>query len=179
MVGGSAIMLILPAASSYYVDVLHLSYTDVTFARFISMGIGVAASSYLWTVGLSKVPLLQLTVGVLFGFSLFPLVLIFAGWNIGYVYLAFFLYGVAQAGSHLIWNLSGTFFAGDASSVPYTRTNLLMHALRGAVMPLLGGWLCDLVGAISVLYVGTALCVGGGLILWRGLKGNRFARSVA
>lgn len=170
MVGGSALMLIAPATSSYYVDILHLSYTDMTLARFLAMGIGVTASSYLWSVGLSKIPLLKLTIGVLFGFSLFPLALLLAGWNVMFVYLAFFLYGIAQAGSHLIWNLSGTFFAGEGNSAPYTRANLLMHALRGAVMPLIGGLLCDLVGATSVLCVGTLLSFCGGLVFWRGMK---------
>lgn len=163
-------MLIAPATSSYYVDTLHLSYTDITLARFLSMGLGVASSSYLWNVGLAKIPLLKLTIWVLFGFSLFPLTLLLAGWNALFVYGAFFLYGIAQAGSHLIWNLSGTFFAGEGSSAPYTRANLLMHALRGAVMPLIGGWLCDLIGATSVLGIGALMSVFGGLILWRAIK---------
>lgn len=170
MVGGSALMLMLPAASSYYADSLQLSYTDITVARFVFMAIGVAASSMFWTKGLSKVPLLRLTVGTLFGFGLFPLSLLIASWHVSFVYLAFFIYGVAQAGSHVIWNLSGTFFAGEGSSSPYTRANLLMHALRGAVMPLLGGVLCDLVGAVPVLFLGMAICFMGGVWLWNGLR---------
>ena len=38
MIGGSALMLMLPAISSYYADTLQLSYTNLTTARFIVTG---------------------------------------------------------------------------------------------------------------------------------------------
>ncbi len=161
MVGGSALMLMLPAISIYYADTLQLSYTNITTARFVFMAIGVALSSFFWTKGLSRVPLLKLTTWVLLGFALFPLALLFAQIDVGFLYLAFLIYGIAQAGSHLIWNLSGTLFAGEGDSSPYTRASLLMHALRGAVMPLIGGLLSELCGAIPVLCLGTLLCLYG------------------
>lgn len=170
MVGGSALMLMLPAISSYYADTLRLSYTNITTARFLFMAIGVGLSSFLWTKGLSQIPLLKLTVGVLFGFGLFPVALLMAQIDLWFLYLAFFIYGIAQAGSHLIWNLSGTFFAADGDSSPYTRANLLMHALRGAIMPLIGGLLCDLFGSVSVLCLGALLCLYGAQRVLRNLQ---------
>ncbi|MEN9343614.1 MAG: hypothetical protein RLZZ453_401 [Chlamydiota bacterium] len=169
MFGGSALMLILPATSAYYADILQLSYTNVVTARFVFMAVGIALSSFLWAKGLSQVPILKLTVGVLCGFGLFPLCLLGTLWNPSFLYLAFFLYGVAQAGSHLIWNLSGTLFAGGENSLPYTRANLLMHALRGAVVPLIGGFLCDLTSPIVVLALGATLCLYGAKVLWQKL----------
>lgn len=166
MVGGSALMLMAPALSSYYVDTLELTYTNITTARFIFMAIGVAGSSLLWKKGLSDVPLLKLTLWVLFGFGLFPVALLMAQIDLWFLYLAFFIYGVAQAGSHLIWNLSGTFFAVDQDSSPYTRVNILMLGLRGAVMPLTGGLLCDLLGPTPVLILGMALCLYGSRYLF-------------
>ncbi len=168
MVGGSALMLMLPAMISYYADTLQLSYTNMATARFVFMAMGVAGSSFLWTKGLSRIPLLKLTIGVLFGFGLFPLALLMAQIDRGFLYLGFLIYGVAQAGSHLIWNLSGTLFAaaGENSS-PYTRVNLLMNALRGAVMPLIGGFLCDFIGPVSVLCLGAFLCLFGAQWLLR------------
>jgi MFS family permease len=161
MIGGSALMLMAPALSSYYVDTLSLSYTNITTARFIFMAIGVAGSSLLWKKGLSHVPLLKLTLWVLIGFGLFPIALLMAQIDLWFLYLAFFIYGVAQAGSHLIWNLSGTFFSLEGNSLPYTRVNILMTGLRGAVMPLIGGLLCDLLGPTPVLVLGVALCLYG------------------
>lgn len=161
MIGGSALMLMAPALSSYYADTLALSYTNITTARFIFMAIGVAGSSLLWKKGLSHIPLLKLTMWVLLGFGLFPIALLLAKIDLWFLYLAFFIYGVAQAGSHLIWNLSGTFFAAEHDSSPYSRVNLLMQGLRGAVMPLIGGVLCEFIGPIPVLILGMCLCLYG------------------
>jgi MFS family permease len=170
MIGGSALMLMAPAFTSYYVNTLDLSHTSMTTARFIFMAIGVAGSSLLWKKGLSNVPLLKLTLWVLVGFGLFPLVLLMAQADLWFLYLAFFIYGVAQAGSHLIWNLSGTLFAAEQDSSPYTRVNILMLGLRGAVMPLIGGLLCDLFGPVPVLVLGTLLCFWGVRYLFRKQK---------
>jgi MFS family permease len=168
MIGGSALMLMAPALSTYYVDTLKLSYSNITTARFIFMAIGVAGSSLLWKKGLSRISLLKLTVWVLFGFGLFPLALLLAQVDTWFLYLAFFIYGIAQAGSHLIWSLSGTLFAPDQdNSSPYTRVNILMLGLRGAVMPLMGGLLCDLWGPKPILGIGTALCFYGMLYLFK------------
>ena len=73
MIGGSALMLMAPALSAYYVDTLALSHTNITTARFIFMAIGVAGSSLLWKKGLSHVPLLKLTLWVFLGSDYFPL----------------------------------------------------------------------------------------------------------
>lgn len=167
MIGGSALMLMAPALCSYYVDVLDLSHSDITMARFVFMAIGVAATSLLWKKGLANVPLLKLTFWVLFGFGLFPVALLFAGVDLWFLYLAFLIYGIAQAGSHLIWNLSGTFFAAEGDSSPFTRTSILMLGLRGAVMPFVGGLICELVGPAPVLWLGMFLCFFGALYLLR------------
>lgn len=163
MIGGSALMLMAPALSVYYADTLALTHTNITTARFIFMAIGVAGSSLLWKKGLSLAPLSKLMRWVLCGFGLFPIALLLATIDLWFLYLAFLIYGVAQAGSHLIWNLSGTFFAGDHDSSPYTRVNILMLGLRGAVMPLIGGVLCDLLGPIPVLFTGMFLCFYGSI----------------
>lgn len=170
MIGGSALMLMAPALSFYNANTLALSYTNMTTARFIFMAIGVAGSSLLWKRGLSQVPLLKLTRWVLFGFGLFPLALLLAQVDLWFLYAAFFVYGIAQAGSHLIWNLSGTFFAVDEDSSSYTRVNILTQGLRGAVVPLLGGFLCDLVGPVPVLALSMSLCFFGAWFLFHKSK---------
>lgn len=170
MIGGAALMLMAPALASYYADTLDLSYSNITTARFIFMAIGVAGSTVFWRRGLSSVPLLRLTWWVLIGFGAFPLALLFAQLHLFFLYFAFFLYGVAQAGSHLIWNLSGTLFAGDKDSAPYTRTNILMLGIRGAFVPLTGGILADVLGPVPVLILGTGLCFYGAFLLLKQLK---------
>ncbi|MFI5334962.1 MAG: hypothetical protein ACHQT8_07385, partial [Chlamydiales bacterium] len=84
--------------------------------------------------------------------------------------LAHLIYGIAQGGSHLVWHLSGTIFAGEENSTPFTTVNVLMIGLRGAVGPLLGGLLCHSVGPIPVLLIGAMIGLFGG---WFVLKWKR------
>lgn len=170
MIGGSALMLMAPAFPTYYADTLKLTYSNMTMARFLFMAIGVIGSTFFWRKGLSEVPLLRLAIWVLCGFGLFPFFLLLSYWSLGFLYFAFFLYGVAQAGSHLIWNLSGTFFAGEKDSSPYTRVNILMVGLRGAIVPLVGGLLCEWVGPIPIFILGTALSLYGVRYLFCSLR---------
>ncbi len=161
MFGGFALMLMAPALSIFYADTLALSYEKMSLARYIFMGIGVALSSMLWKRGLQALQIHKITGWVLLGFGLFPVALLAAPWNPLCLYAAFFIYGIAQAGSHLLWNLSGTVFAKNEDSSPYTAVNLLMLGLRGVVAPFLGGILCDLCGPLTVLITGALICFAG------------------
>jgi MFS family permease len=174
MIGGAALMLMAPAFSRYYAQTLALSHTDMAMARFIFMALGVAAASYWWRKSLEKIPILQLTLWVLIGFGLFPLALLLAQYHIAFLYLGFLIYGIAQAGSHLIWNLSGTLFCKEHDSIPFSRVNLLTVGLRGAIFPFIGGILCELWGQTAVLFLGMTLCFAGGLLLRRRMQQLKF-----
>ncbi len=161
MIGGFGLMLITPALALFYADVLSLSHADISIARFVLMGVGVALSSFLWRRGIEKIEMHRLTSWILIGFALFPLALMCAIYSKSFVYLAFFIYGIAQAGSHLLWNLSGTLFAGEKESSLFSTTNILMIGLRGAAGPLLGGLLCNLFGPLPMLALGVAISLFG------------------
>lgn len=166
MIGGSALMLMAPALATFYADTLSLSYANITTARFIFMAIGVAGSTFFWRKGLGAFPLLRLTACVLVGFGFFPVALLLSQYHLYFLYLAFLFYGIAQAGSHLIWNLSGTFFGGEKDSSPYTRVNILMQGIRGAIIPILGGFCCELTGPIPILILGMGMCFYGAHFLF-------------
>jgi MFS family permease len=170
MIGGAALMLMSPALSKYYAQTLALSHTDMAVARFVFMALGVAVASYWWRKSVSKISILQLTLWILVGFGVFPLVLLLAQYHLSFLYLGFLVYGIAQAGSHLLWNLSGTLFCAEQDSSPYTRVSLLMVGIRGAVFPIIGGLLCDLCGQVAVLWMGMALCFLGAFAMSRTIK---------
>lgn len=170
MIGGAALMLMSPAFSRYYAQTLALSHTDMAMARFVFMALGVAGASYWWRKNLQKIPILQLTLWVLLGFGLFPLALLLAQVHVAFLYLGFLIYGIAQAGSHLIWNLSGTFFCAEHDSIPFSRVNLLTVGLRGAIFPFIGGLLCELCGQVTVLFLGMSLCFVGAALLKQRMK---------
>ncbi|MBI3211328.1 MAG: hypothetical protein HYZ47_01405, partial [Simkania negevensis] len=160
-------MLMGPALSIFYVDTLQLNHEEISNARFLFMTIGVILSSFLWRKSLEKMSLNQIMPLITIGFGLFPLLILAAYLSPIYLNLAFLMYGIAQAGSHLIWHLSGTIFSQDKNSTPFTSVNILLQGLRGMVAPLLGGVLCTFFGPVHVLILGSLLCFWGVWIMLR------------
>ena len=161
MMGGFGLMLIAPSLSIFYVDTLKLDHSQLITGRSILMGVGIVLSSYFWRKSLAKLPVSQLTSKILIGFGIFPLTLVLSTLHIHWFYLSFIFYGIAQAGSHLLWNLSGTLFAKEEDSSQFSRVNILMLGLRGIAAPALGGFLCQFFGPIPMLFMGALICFAG------------------
>lgn len=162
MLGGIGLMLASPSLSLFCVDFLRLSHAEITTGRSVFMGIGVIISAYFWRRMISKQKIDQLLQSILIGFSLYLTCLYLAGTiNLLFFYFAFILYGLAQAGSHLLWNLSGPLFAGNEDSSQFSRVNILMVGLRGLTIPALGGILCNYCGPSPILLIGAGICLGG------------------
>jgi len=167
MIGGFALMFMTPAIHIYYVDTLNLTHDNLAIARYIWMGIGVVGTSFLWRRGISRFSINRLTAAIIFGFSLFPFILMFAKVSIFYVNIAFLFYGIAQAGSHLVWHLSGTLFAKDEDSSKFSSVNILMVGVRGLVAPVLGGICCSFVSPQAILVAGFSIGLIGALYMLR------------
>jgi MFS family permease len=167
MIGGLALMLTAPVRSIFIADLLPVSVTDVALARCVFVGLGIAGSSLIWRKALELFGIQRLIVWILVGFGLFPLILLLASSHLAWFYLAHLLYGIVQGGSHLIWNLSGTIFAGDQNSTPFTTVNVLMIGIRGAIGPVLGGFLYNCWGSVPVLFLGALIALGGAWVIRR------------
>jgi predicted MFS family arabinose efflux permease len=165
MMGGFGLMLIAPSLSLFYVDELKLDHCELITGRSVLMGVGIVLSSYFWRKAMTKLSTSALTLRILIGFGLFPLTLILSSFHIHWFYLSFIFYGIAQAGSHLLWNLSGTLFSKDEDSSQFSRVNILMLGLRGIVAPALGGLLCQLFGPVPILVIGGVICFAGALYM--------------
>jgi hypothetical protein len=76
-----------------------------------------------------------------------------------WVFFAYIIYGVMQAGSELSWHLSGPVFSGTEDSSPYSSVNVLSAGLRGCVAPCIGALLCSYSNAVIVLMIGGILCL--------------------
>jgi MFS family permease len=162
MCGGLGLMIMNPALIVFYHDHLNLSHQTMATGRFLWMGAGVLLSTFVWKTLIHQIPLPKLLIAIITGFAIFPLAVLYASEYFFFLYLAFFIYGVAQAGSHLIWHLSGIFFAQDQqSSAMYTATNILAVGLRGLIGPCLGGILTEALGPHFTLIVGSTVCFSG------------------
>lgn len=178
MIGGFGLMLIAPALVIFYAETIKLNHEALSIARYIWMGLGVVLTTGLWRQGLQIKNIRLLTALILLGFGLFPLTLLFALNSLIYLNVAFFIYGIAQAGSHLLWHLSGTLFATEQeSSTKYTGVNIMLVGIRGLVAPILGGLLCSHVDSGIMLMIGSIICFGGSLymILTKQAKSKRMA----
>lgn len=179
MIGGSALMLMLPALPLYYADTLVLSHENISHARFIFMAIGVTGSSFLWKRSLEKRSINEMMPWITIGFGLFPLLLLLAYFDQAYLSLAFLMYGIAQGGSHLIWNLSGMILSKEQNSAPFTSMNILFQGIRGIIFPLLGGVLCQYMGAIPVLILGSLICFWGVFVMFKNALQYRLKRATS
>lgn len=173
MIGGSALMFIGPALSIFYADSLNISHTKFIHARYIFMSIGIVCSTPFWKKALKYVCLNQLMPYVSLIFGLFPLVVVFSYFHNPIINSAFMLYGIAQAGSHLLWNLSGSVFSKNQDSTPYTALNILMQGIRGLFIPILGGLCTQLFGPIVVLILGSLMAFYGVYVMIKNNKENK------
>jgi MFS family permease len=165
MVGGFGLMVIQPVIPIFFTETLHISYRDLLIAYSICKGLGFVLTSSLWSRALSYFSVGKFTTFVLIGFALFPLLIVASIAHPFWIYVAYFVYGIAQAGSHLIWHLSGPLFAEGEKSSRYSGVNIVMVGLRGAVGPPIGGLLVAFFGPIAVFIISSVCCISGLLAL--------------
>lgn len=166
MLCGIGIMSIQPVLPFLMVDVLDISYVSFGLAHTSWKGICIVLSSPIWSYFLKKCSIFQVASWVFFFVGLFPLLLLFSPQNILWFYAAYVFYGIAQGGSHLIWNLSGPIFSGEEKSSSYTATNVMMIGIRGAFAPTLGALITRLYGPFVTLGFGCFFCWLGALYIF-------------
>jgi len=157
MWGGAGLMVIQPAIPPFLLSTLHLSYTEIAVAIAFCKSLGYAIASPLWSRIMGRIDLFRLCGAVTCLCVIFPLMLIPAQ-SPSWVYCAYFVYGVMQAGSEMSWNLSGPVFAQQGDSSLYTNVNILAVGIRGLIFPFLGAFLLAWSGPIPILILGAGCC---------------------
>lgn len=160
--GGCGLMVIQPALPQFFIDQLGLSYTELSIALTLCKGVGFALTSPLWAGRMPRVDLYRFSGVVTFLGGLFPLILLAGQVYVLWIYAAYFLYGILQAGSELSWHLSGTQFSKkDEDSSQFTNVNVLTVGLRGCIIPQIGSLLCFISSSSAILIVGATCCLCG------------------
>lgn len=170
MICGFALMLIRPAYPIFMVDDLGISHKQMAIAIAAAKGLGYVASSPIWARSMQRFPIHQLACGVALIFALFPLFMGAASWNLLWLYVAWFIYGVGQGGSHLVWSMSGPHFSGKEESARYTGVGVVLAGMRGAVGPPLGNCILGAWGALAAFGVSGLLFLWGGLYFFKSSK---------
>lgn len=167
MICGFGYMLAVPALFIFYADNLNLSHTQMTVGRYIFMGLGFVFFSPVWTKLMSRLSMNKLLGFVCIGFGIFPIFILMALFHSLWLYVAFLSYGIFQAGSHLIWNLSGPFFAKEEDSSKYTAVNVLSVGIRGLIAPMLGGFLCNWINPVIIFLLSVSICFSASYIVFK------------
>ncbi len=159
--GGCGLMILQPALPCFFIDKLHLSYTELSIALTLCKGVGFVLTSQLWAKAMGKTNIFRFSGLIALLGAFFPLILLASQWQLLFVYLAYIVYGVMQAGSELSWHLSGPLFSGEEESSAYSTVNVLAVGLRGSFIPHLGSYLCLLVSPAAILCLGASFLLAG------------------
>ncbi len=170
MAAGFGIMLANVICPLFFVDVLGLKHVEFAHARYIFMGLGFILFSPLWQKGMQNVSIYGLTLKICFGFAVFISLVFLSNFDIRFLYGAFFLYGASQAGSHLIWHLSGPIFSKEEDSTIFSSVNLVMVGLRGLIGPILGSMIYLKIGPFAVFSLAISCCIFGGMLMLKERK---------
>lgn len=160
MICGFGIMLIQPALPIFAVDFLGVSYFEILSAISIAKGLGYVFSSPFWARFLDRFNIFTVSTLIFAVMGVFPFVLLLAVFNSFWLFLAYFLYGIGQGGSHLVWNLSGPYFSKGENSLSFTSVGVVLAGLRGSIAPPLGSLLVSSYSTIFVFILGSMFCFG-------------------
>ncbi len=169
MLCGFGLMMVLSVLPVFFVDVLRISYLELSVAFLVCKGLGYVVTSRFWGRLLDEISIYKFMVYVHGCFLLFAVLLFLSRIHIHFLYAAYFLYGVAQSGSHLSWNLSGPIFSGRENSAAFSSVNILMVGLRGCIAPLMATLCCHWFGPYPVITICLFLSLAALLLMWRGL----------
>ena len=165
--GGAGLMTIHAVIPKYFTEHLQLSYTGMFLAVCFCKGLGFVIATPLWVKLFNRSEIFSFCARIPLIAVLLPLLLMLAYFNPSFVFIAYLLYGVMQAGSELGWKMSGPVFAGADNSTPYSSTNILAVGIRGAIFPYLGAGLFIFGGPYLVFVIGGLSCLAGSIQLWR------------
>lgn len=160
--GGFGLMITRPSIEMVVAG-LSLSYMQLFLCRTVLKALGILLSAKLWSQVLCRRKVLLTSYAVLACFLLFYLLMGCTSSFPEMLFAAYFFYGFAQSGSHLVWNLSGTLVAEKESSTPYSAVNVLAVGVRGIVAPLLGACTAKYLGLYETLYIGGIFILFGAL----------------
>jgi len=138
MLCGAGLMIMQPVLPVFFKENLHLSYTQLTLATSCCKGLGFAITSPFWANKLNQIPITYFNFFVCFFAAIFCFLLINSQNTLICLYMAYFMYGIMQAGSELSWNLSGPIFSKNHDSTLFTGINVAAVGVRGCIAPFLG-----------------------------------------
>lgn len=165
MLVGVSLMIMIPLLPRFMQGDLHLSYTEIAIAKIMVQAIGFVIVSSYWQTHLNQNTFFKTGFQIFGLLALMPFCLLLCHFIPYFFYIAYFIYGIAQSGSRLIWQLSGPHFAENVPSLPFSHTNLVTVGIRGLLAPLMGGFLATCFSVNIIFILSILLCLLGALMM--------------
>lgn len=153
MLSGGGLMMMHAVLPAFFMGSLELTYTELGIALALCKGIGYVLTSQMWARWMDNIDIYSFSALVTVFAALFSFVLLISPFNISYLYIAYIIYGVMQAGSELSWNLSGPIFSKNEDSSVYSSVNIFTVGLRGCFAPAIGTMLLAFSSPAAVLLI--------------------------
>ena len=170
---GLGLMVAMPAIPSF-LSSLDVSYTELFLSIGVLKGLGFILTSNLWASAIRCFPLHLVSGAVFCGFGFFLFSLLLAAFDPRFILVAYGVYGIAQAGSHLVWNLSGPIFSGKETSFQYSSVNILAIGVRGMIGPPLGGLIAQFLSPEAAIATGIGI---GCFAVWYTVSGRVYVQA--
>ncbi len=171
-IAGSGLMFAKPSMPGFLTS-MNLSFLEIFSLFTLLEGLGFIIAANFWAKFLQKAGIHLTACLVVTCFSLQPLLLIMPVSTVAFVFVAYFFYGAAQAGSRLVWHLSGPMLCGNESSSQYSSVNILAIGVRGCFVPLLGAAFAQAFSPQACIGVSFLCMVGGALYLFKVCKNQQ------
>jgi hypothetical protein len=163
-IAGSGLMFAKPSIPGFLIS-MNLSFFEMFSLFTLLEGIGFIVVSTHWAKYLQKTGLHVTSALIVLCFALQPLLLLLSSVAPAFIFIAYFFYGAAQAGSRLVWNLSGPLLCGNESSVQYSSVNILAIGVRGCCVPVLGAVCANSFGPYPSLAISCLCMISGAFYL--------------
>jgi MFS family permease len=158
MLCGAGVLISQPIIPLLCVDILDLKYVNYAIALALFKGVGLTVTSPLWGKYFQRVDIFRFAGCVFLLMGLFTTFLLFSKMNVVWMYLAYLVYGIALAGDHISWNLSGPSFSNGKDSSVFSTASIILLGLRACLAPALGSLLYSFFGPFVVLAISSVCC---------------------
>lgn len=133
--GGAGIIAIQPILPIFFKDALHLSYKQLALSFSFCKGLAFISTSSFWTNWVNRISIYRLNFYMNVFTFLFIICVLASIKSLLWLFVAYLMYGIMQAGTALSWNLSGIVFSKEEESTLYSNLNLAVVGLRGCFCP--------------------------------------------
>lgn len=138
---GIGYLIILPAIPVYFVDVLKLDYSKISFIRGFLGQLGYIIFFPFVGFFLGRINLFIYSSLTFFLLSFYPLFLLFSSIfpnTLIFVYISFLFFSISMSAVSVIWDLSSIYFAKENDSSQFQNVHIFLTGIRGMIIPSLG-----------------------------------------